>query len=74
MTIQKIGEVSPKCLFCGSVLRGINGEKPQSGDLIRCLDCGEENDYDSVLDVAKETARNMAIESANKMIKDLFKK
>jgi transcription elongation factor Elf1 len=43
-----------KCLFCGSPLVKQEGVEFNSGDLIKCNKCGESNDYDSVLEVAKE--------------------
>jgi len=46
--------VTLKCLFCGSSLEGPEDVQYNSGDLIKCSKCGEDNDYDRVLEVAKE--------------------
>jgi hypothetical protein len=53
MNIDPIN-VQLKCLFCDSVLTGKEGASFDSGDLIPCAQCGEGNDYDSVLEVAKQ--------------------
>ena len=45
--------VSLKCLFCGEALEGPEDAEYKSGDLIKCTKCGEENDYDSVFEVAQ---------------------
>ena len=42
------------CLFCGAELKGPENASYSSGDLIKCQGCGEHNDYDSVIEVAKE--------------------
>lgn len=42
------------CLFCGADLKGPEDARYSSGDLIKCSECGEHNDYDSVLEVAKD--------------------
>ncbi len=47
-------QVALKCLFCKSDLTGPEDAEFESGDLIKCNECGEENDFDSVLEVAKE--------------------
>ena len=47
-------EVQLTCLFCDAVLTGKTDIKPVSGDLITCPACGKGNDYDSVLEVAKQ--------------------
>ena len=42
------------CLFCGYSLQGLEDAEYASGDMIECCKCGESNDYDSVIEVAKE--------------------
>lgn len=42
------------CLFCDAPLTKKDNEEFHSGDLIKCQNCGEENDYESVLEIAKE--------------------
>jgi len=70
--------VSLKCLFCGELLERTEGVEYQSGDLIKCTKCGEENDYDSVLEVAKEEGvgqvKEMVKDQLQEQFKGLFKK
>ncbi|HCE5206459.1 TPA: hypothetical protein ACN36E_004541 [Vibrio parahaemolyticus] len=46
--------VELKCLFCDCPLVGGAEQEFSSGDLIRCQNCNELNDYDALLDVAAE--------------------
>ncbi len=61
------------CLFCNSVLSGDLDLEFKSGDLIKCQSCGQENDYDSLLEVAKEKAIDMAKQEIESSLKDIFK-
>lgn len=65
--------ISLKCLFCKSVLTAEEGSGFQSGDLIECNECHEMNDYDSVLEVAKEDGVERMKQEVNKSIKSQFK-
>jgi DNA-directed RNA polymerase subunit RPC12/RpoP len=71
-------KVALVCLFCNAPLQGTEEIKFSSGDLIRCTQCGEQNDFDSVLEVAKEKgmvqAENAIKEQLQKDLKNLFKK
>lgn len=71
-------EVTLVCLFCGVPLQGPEDAEYSSGDLIKCIQCNEENDYDSVFEVAKEKVTREATKAVqdqlNKTIKKLFKK
>lgn len=71
-------KITLKCLFCGSTLKGPEDAEYHSGDLIKCTECGEENDFDSVLDVAKEegieTMKGVLQEQLQEKFKDIFKK
>lgn len=51
---DELMRIEVKCLFCNSTLTGPDDAKYESGDLIRCSECGEGNDFDSVVEVAKE--------------------
>ena len=62
-----------KCLFCGSELEGPTDAKFNAGDLIKCLKCGEDNDYESVLEVAKEKGIEMAKIIMHNELKKMFK-
>lgn len=42
------------CLFCDAVLENPSGAQPKSGELLTCQACGQGNDYDSCVEVAKE--------------------
>ena len=70
--------VSLKCLFCGEALKGPDDAAYQSGDLVKCIKCNEENDYDSVLEIAKEEGmgrvKDMVEDLLQNKLKGLFKK
>ena len=70
--------VNLKCLFCGSALEGPEDAEYHSGDLIKCTKCGEDNDYDSVMEAAKEEGmekmKGAVQEQLQKQFKGLFKK
>ena len=61
------------CLFCGSTLEGNLDATFESGDLITCTYCGEENDYDSVLEIAKEKTLKQVKEAVEDEIKNTLK-
>ncbi|MDH5573711.1 MAG: hypothetical protein OEY89_18240 [Gammaproteobacteria bacterium] len=65
------------CLFCNSVLSSEESAEFNSGDLIKCNNCGEMNDYGSVVEVAKEKGINKVKSEMEKEIqktmKNLFK-
>ena len=69
--------ITLKCLFCGCDLKGDTEKKYQSGDMLKCQECGELNDYDSLMDVAVEEGKASAIDYAKeeiaKMLKGIFK-
>jgi hypothetical protein len=60
--------VSLKCLFCSASLQGPEEAEYSSCDLIKCAQCGEENDLDSVLDVAKEKGVEEMTKEAEKQV------
>jgi len=66
------------CLFCGSPLQGAEDAEYASGDMIKCNECGEFNDYDSVIEVAKEKGIAEISEEVQRQLKrefgNLFKK
>ena len=65
------------CLFCHSTLTADEDIEFESGDLIKCNSCGEMNDYDSVVEVAKEKAvekvKTDVEEELSKTFNNLFK-
>lgn len=66
-----------RCLFCDAVLEGPEDAELNSGDLIECIACGEGNDYDSVLEVAKEKGVEQMTDEVKvqleKKLKKMFK-
>ena len=71
-------EIKMTCLFCKSNQFEIEeGREYASGDMIKCGNCGKLNDYESMLNVTKEKAMDIAKAEAKKMIdktaKDLKK-
>ena len=65
------------CLFCGVPLQAEEDAEFESGDLIKCTSCGEMNDYDSVIEVAKEKGveivKSQVGDELSKTVKNLFK-
>ncbi|MEA5489455.1 MULTISPECIES: hypothetical protein [Pseudanabaena] len=74
MNIPEIS-VNLKCLFCNSPVEKlkVKGTMLNSGDLFKCSQCGESNDYDSVLEVAKAEAKTMIKSSIHEVLKKQFK-
>lgn len=70
-------QINLQCLFCGCDLKGDTKKKFESGDILKCQECGELNVYDSLVDVAMEEGKTAAVNYAkdeiSKMLKDLFK-
>ena len=66
-----------KCLFCSCDLKGDTEKKYESGDMLKCQECGELNDYDSLMEVAVEEGKAVAVDYAKeeiaKMLKGIFK-
>jgi ASC-1-like (ASCH) protein len=61
------------CLFCHSALQGDKNAEFESGDMIKCVSCGELNDYDSVIEVAKEKGIEKVKSQVEAELKKLFK-
>jgi hypothetical protein len=66
--------VAVVCLFCGCELQGKSDVAYQSGDLIKCAQCGEENDYDSVIEIAQEKGVKKVKDDLEKKLSGLFKR
>ena len=56
MKITENFTITLTCLFCDATLTKKDNEEFNSDDLIKCQNCGEENDYESVFEIAKEQA------------------
>ena len=61
------------CVFCDAPLQGEDDKEYQSGDLVKCNECGEENDYDSIFEIAKEKGIELVQEEALKTLNQVFK-
>jgi hypothetical protein len=73
MTEEKFS-VPLTCLFCGSVLEGKEDAVFQSGDLIPCSQCGEGNDFESVVEIGKEKAVERVKEDLQSQLDSIFKR
>lgn len=69
--------ITALCLFCQAPLVTDEEAEFKSGDLIECKSCGEQNDYDSVLEIAKEKGlekvKTQFDAELEKSIKKIFK-
>lgn len=70
MGIPEQIQITLLCLFCGAPLEGPEDAEYASGDMIKCNNCEELNDYDSVIEVAKEKG----IEQLSADVEEHFKK
>lgn len=70
-------KITVLCLFCQAPLQADENAEYESGDMIKCDSCGELNDYDSVIEVAKEKAidkvKSQVEAELHKKMKKLFK-
>lgn len=71
-------QITLRCLFCQLPLEAPGDAEFSSGDLITCNQCGEDNDFTSVLEVAKEEGISEISKEVEKQLekefKNLFKK
>jgi hydrogenase maturation factor HypF (carbamoyltransferase family) len=65
--------ITLRCLFCDSKLEGDTEKDFHSGDQIECQKCGESNDYDSLVDVAKEEGAERIKKQVEKEISEKIK-
>lgn len=70
-------KITALCLFCQAALQVDENAEFNSGDMIKCDSCGELNDYDSVIEVAKEKGiekvKSQVEAELEKTMKKLFK-
>lgn len=66
--------VALTCLFCGATLQGREDATFKSGDLIPCSHCGEGNDYDSAVEVAKEKGVTQVKDALQAKLANIFKR
>lgn len=67
-------EIPLRCLFCKVPLQAAEDSSFHSGDLIRCHSCGEDSEYESVVEVAKEEAEDHVQQLLDKEMSNLAKK
>ncbi|MBS4051957.1 MAG: hypothetical protein KGZ69_12225 [Methylomonas sp.] len=74
---NKTFNILRKCLFCGCELKGAPQKQYASGDMIKCKQCEEMNDYNSLQEVALEKGKGEVLQYAkveiSKMLKKAFK-
>ena len=74
MGIPEHIQITLLCLFCGAPLEGSEDAEYASGDMIKCNKCEELNDYDSVIEVAKEKGIKQLSADVEEHIKKEFGK
>jgi len=71
---DKSFSINLKCLFCDCPLKGEPEVEFKSGDLLKCQECGELNDYDALIDVASDEGKELVTEYAKSEIEKMLKK
>jgi len=71
---DKTFTVSLKCLFCDCGLEGDTNKEYSSGDMLKCQNCDELNDYDALMDIAAGEGESLVANYANSEIKNMLKK
>ncbi len=66
--------VALKCLFCSSELTAPEGKEYTNGDLIKCNQCNEESDYNSIIEIATNEGVTIATNDAKNHIQAELKK
>ena len=66
--------INLKCLFCDCPLTGDTEKEYSSGDLLKCQECEELNDYDALMDVAADEGKTVMAEYAQSEIEKMVKK
>lgn len=74
---DKTFEIELTCFYCDAPIEKSEDKEPSSGDLLKCSNCKELYDYDSLVDVAVEEGEKIALDYANeemnKMLNKYFK-
>jgi hypothetical protein len=71
---DKTFTVNLKCLFCDCPLEGDTNKEYSSGDMLKCQNCEELNDYDALMDVAADEGESLVTNYANSEIDNMLKK
>ncbi len=66
--------ITLNCIFCDSPLQREDNQEFQSGDMIKCSNCEQENDYDSLIEIAKEQVMELVKNEVESKFKNMFKK
>jgi hypothetical protein len=66
--------INLKCLFCDCPLEGDINKEYYSGDMLKCQNCEELNDYDALMDVAADEGESLVGNYANSEINKILKK
>ena len=66
-----------KCVFCGSTFPK-ESYQPQENELIKCSNCGRENDFSSIKGMAVteklDESKKEFVDDAKKKLKEMLKK
>lgn len=67
--------ISLRCVFCKSAKFDIpyEGYEPKAGEQIMCANCGRNNDYSSLLSLARKEGEKIAKEIIDDKIKEFQK-
>lgn len=66
--------VELQCLFCDCPLEGSTEGEYVSGDMLKCQNCHELNDYDALIDVAAEEGKALVADYAQKELEKMLKR
>ena len=61
------------CMLCDAELQGDTTIKYQNGDLIKCQNCNMDNDYTSVIEIAKKKGLEICSNELQKKLNTIFK-
>ena len=74
---DKSFSISLKCVFCDCAINGNTEQEFNSGDMIKCQECEELNDYDVLIELATKEGEELVAEriqsEMEKKLKKLFK-
>lgn len=73
MMEDKSFTVELKCLFCDCVLEGDTEIEYVSGDMLKCQECEELNDYDALINIASDEGQKLMADYAQSEIEKIFK-
>ena len=71
---DKLFTISLKCLFCDCPLEGDIDKEYSSGDMLKCQNCEELNDYDALMDVAADEGETLVTDYVDSEIEKMLTK